>query len=146
MICAIIIGTLQGFSCSPAGNLYTVTYLDTETFDYNIIRFQGSDGKSYILLSEKNSSLEDSIEQVVVDEIKIGGQYNIKIKEIHPPPEIKVLLRGRLSMIDQYYVYNEAYDGSASDGILFWEKGEIKTRVFHSDDIRGKLVIIGRSF
>ncbi len=143
-ILVVLVGAFSALSCTSANMELKVTYIDNDSFNYNILRLQSLEDETFIVLVKKDSSHVINDLPTGLVEIQLGGTYFLTLEEFDSPPELVVMLRGRLSRIENYIVYHEIYDGDESNSILFWANRVIQTRVFHSDNIQGRFIRMNR--
>ena len=139
---AVIMGLLACWtlaSCGDSRQIYQVTYLDTTSFDYSIIRVKSDDDSSYIVLSKNDTSaLEASSKEQ--EPLRLGSSYALTLRSIEPP-NLTVQLRGRASKMSGFYIWQEGYDTcSIENGLLFWEEGKILVPVYGAEELTGRAV------
>jgi len=115
----------------------TLTYLDTTTFDYGVLRFVSKAGEKYIVLTKKDTSGTCLKGDKILHPLVEGQFYRLRIATLDSVPHMRVCLRGIAGDLKYYYVRHGAFDPPSDSGILLWSDGNVVTRVYGSQDICG---------
>ena len=133
-------------SCTASRSLYRVTYLDTDFFDYDIVRLESTKGDEFILLSKRQDSLKAVATLPGFEVIQLGASYWLTLRKLPAPPELRIMLRSEFQFVREYSIYDERFDGedtSFTAGTLFWRDRKIVKPVYESPDILDRFARIG---